>query len=275
MKYDYWSCSKFADWLRGTPKIHSGTAEEWNAWRKTAKAKKMRYWFAEEGLDFLEDFVFFPLTCYNNIRHYIENRWISKTHALTSNLKRGQYYEFDNRVLHSLFDELVNFIEVETAWFHVICSDEERKKYAIPWYRKIFCLSSWHCPEAGLVHLEWAARLKNNEDWNDKNDPGYDQPTSQALAAQEIIKLYKWWKEERPNRQNPMVASGWSAYCDEKDREAKARGDGMWIGCVRDETDSERSSNILEISHKMEQEQDEEDTAMLIRLIKIRHQLWT
>jgi hypothetical protein len=40
MKYEYWSCSKFADWLRGTSKIHSGTAEEWNVWRKAAKAKK-------------------------------------------------------------------------------------------------------------------------------------------------------------------------------------------------------------------------------------------
>lgn len=48
MKYEYWSCSKFADCLRGTPKIHSGTAEEWNGWEKTAKVKKERYWLAEE-----------------------------------------------------------------------------------------------------------------------------------------------------------------------------------------------------------------------------------
>lgn len=55
MKYEYWSCSKFADWLRGTPKINLGTSEEWNAWRKTAKEKKVRYWLTEEGLDFLKD----------------------------------------------------------------------------------------------------------------------------------------------------------------------------------------------------------------------------
>lgn len=275
MKHDYWSCSKFADWLRGTPKIRSGTSEEWNAWTRAAKSKKMRYWLAEEGLDHLQNFIFWPLKCYNNIGHYIENRWISKTHALTSNLQRGQWYEFENRVLHSLFDELVNFVEVETARFHIICSDDERKKYNIPWYQKLFHFFTWRCPEAGLAHLEWAAGLKNDEDWSDKNDPSYGQPTPQALAAQEIIKLYKWWKEERPKRQDPMAASGWSDYCEEKRQEAEARGDDMWIGCVRDEADSVRSSKILETCHKMEREQDEEDTRMLICLIKIRHQLWT
>ena len=276
MKFDYWSCSKFADWLRGTPKIYSGTAEEWNTWKKVAKGKKVRYWLAEKGLDFLEDFFFFPVTFCKNIRHYIENRWISKTHALTSNLKRGQWYEFDTRVLHALFDELVNFVEIEQAWRHVVgAEEEESKKYRTPWYRKLFRLSFWRCPEAGLTHLEWAAGLKKDEDWVDKNDPSYGQPTPQALAAQEIMMLYKWWKEDLPKRQDPMDASGWSDYCEEKHQEAEARGDDMWIGCVRDEADRERSSKISEICHRMEQDQEEEDTAMLIRLIKIRRHLWT
>lgn len=26
----YWSCTKFADWIRGTPKLLAGTAEQWN-----------------------------------------------------------------------------------------------------------------------------------------------------------------------------------------------------------------------------------------------------
>jgi hypothetical protein len=30
---NYWSCSKFADWLRGMPKLEAGTIEEWNAWK--------------------------------------------------------------------------------------------------------------------------------------------------------------------------------------------------------------------------------------------------
>ena len=33
---NYWTCSKFADWLRGTPKLGAATAEEWRDWHKTA-----------------------------------------------------------------------------------------------------------------------------------------------------------------------------------------------------------------------------------------------
>lgn len=115
MRANYWSSTKFADWLRGTPKIQSGTAKEWNAWEKGAKAMKVRYWLAEEGLDYLQDFVNWPLDRLRDIRHYIDNRWISKTHALTSTLKRGQWYELDTRLLHSVFDELVDFVEIEQA----------------------------------------------------------------------------------------------------------------------------------------------------------------
>ncbi len=37
----------------------------------------------------------------------------------------------------------------------------------------------------------------------------------------------------------------------------------------------EKSRRLLEFCHQMEKEQDDEDTEMLIRLIKIRHHLWT
>ena len=277
MKHDYWSCSKFADWLRGTPKLRMGTAKEWNTWTKAAKAKKIRYWLAEDSLDFLENLVYWPLKLVNNTRHYLNNRWASKTHALTSNLKRGQWYDFDTRLLHSLFDELVNFVEVEQAWHYASCSKEERKKYRIPWYCKILRLGTRRCPEAGLAHLEWAAGLKTDEDWCDKDDPTFGKTTPQALAAQQTIVLYKWWKEERPNRPDPMDARGWSNYCEERRRAAEAQGDDdlSWIGCDTDEPDRERASKISELCHKMEQEHEHEDTEMLIRLIKIRGSLWT
>jgi len=279
MKGNYWSCTKFADWLRGTPKPYAGTAEEWCDWKKIAKTKKIRYWLTEEGLDSLQNFVRWPLDLFNNVRYYVDNRWVVETHALTSNLKRGQWHDLDTRLLHACFDELVNFVEVEQAWHAIACSDEERKKYKTPWYRKIFCLGFWRCPEAGLAHLEWAAGLKNDEDWIDKTDPGFGQPTHQALAAQQTMRLYKWWKEERPQRPDPMDASGWSDYCEERRQAVRAENgdddDFLWIGCDKDELDRERSSKILEICRKMEQEREDEDTEMLICLIKIRKSLWS
>src|ERR1700733_15231698 len=112
----YWSCSKVADLIRGTPKPSGETSEGWRAWRKEAKKKKIRYWLAEDGLDYLENFLYPPFNLYENICHYVNNRWVHKTHALTSNLKRGQWHEFEERLLHSAFDELVNFVEIDEAW---------------------------------------------------------------------------------------------------------------------------------------------------------------
>jgi hypothetical protein len=63
-------------------------AEEWNTWHKTAKAKKLRYWLAENGLNSLQNSICWPANRISDIRHYINNRWVSKSHALTSNLAR-------------------------------------------------------------------------------------------------------------------------------------------------------------------------------------------
>ncbi len=48
----YWSCSGFADWLRGSAKPRSETAGGWRDWETGAKARNpLRFWLAEEFLD--------------------------------------------------------------------------------------------------------------------------------------------------------------------------------------------------------------------------------
>lgn len=276
MGSNYWSCTKFSDWVRGTPKIHAGTEKEWQDWENIAKKKKVRYWLAEEGLDHLQNVINWPRNRLRDVRHYIDNRWISKTHALTSNLKQGQWHEFETRLLYSTFDSLVDFVEIELAWFHMVCSDEAYKKYKTPWYHAIFCFSTCRNPESGMEYLNWAASLRHDEDWVDSSDPDFGKPTNQALAAQETIVLYRWWKEVRPTRQDPMEASGWSAYCDDRRKKAEADGSDSILPVLEgDEREKAHARQILEVCHRMESEQENEDTKMLIRLIKIRKHLWT
>lgn len=117
--------------------------------------------------------------------------------------------------------------------------------------------------------------LKNNEDWVDKNDPDFGQPTLQALAAQEVLVLYNWWKEERPNRPDPADISGWRKYCEETRNIAKAHDNDTLNGALTNKNEDKRSHHILTTYSKVEKEQEEEDTAILIRLIKIRQSLWT
>lgn len=270
MKSTYWSCSKFADWIRGIPNLKSGTAEEWYAWKKLAKQKAFRYWLAETALDSLQDIIFWPANRFRALLAYINNRWITKSHALTSNLKKGQWYDFDMRLLHTVFDELVNFVEIEQAWMETTCSKGNRKKYSIPLYRRWSRIRLWRSPEAGIAYLQWASNLKMDEEWMDKEAPDFGKSTHQALAAQETFLLYKWWKEDRPKRKDPHDTSGWTQYCENK---RKINGDQL-CDFFRSGNDNE-AHHILDLCRKIETEQAEEDTAMLIRLIKLRHSLWT
>ncbi|MBA2656610.1 MAG: hypothetical protein H0U70_06440 [Tatlockia sp.] len=146
-----------------------------------------------------------------------------------------------------------------------MCSTEHRKKYRIPWYRRLFRIGLWRCPEAGIAYLKWAAELKKDEDWVDKENLEFGQLTHQALAAQETLFLYTWWNEKRPIRPDPYEANGWTHYCEKK------RMNDEHI----DEDNSEISKNILDLCQKIKMEQNEEDTAMLIRLVKLRYSLWT
>lgn len=281
---DYWTIGKFADWLRGTKCIPSGTSEEWNDWTKLAKTTHpFRYWLTETALSRVQDVWCYIPERINDVRYYLNNRFVSKTHALTSTLKRGQWQEFPTRLLHCSFDSFVDFIEIETAWSHLCWADkEERAKYNLPWWRGQWYtrwFMEWRCPEAAVAHLEWEMTLKNTE-WAEPTDPEYGKPTHQAKAAYEKFALYYWWKCVRPHRVDASDASGWSALCERRRLRDIAENGGdadFWSLSMGDKTDEEKAETrrVLDASTALEQQYANEDEEMLIRLIKIRENLWT
>ena len=275
----YWSCSPFADWLRGTKKLSVGTAEQWDDWTTAAQMKhNFRYWLAEEGLSHLQDFVTWPIRKIYDVKYYINNRWVTRTHSLTAHprdIKPGNWCDVGNRFLPCLFNELVDFIEIEKAWSHIAWgSKEDRAKYAPPfWASGWFRWRTWRCSQAGLDHLEWEMTLTNSE-WCDPENPDYNKPTLQAVNAKELKELYVWWKEVYPNRPDPHDASGWSEYCDRKRQEHGETG----LSFMKESKDPELRAlgdAALAKTHEIEQAYEEEDTQMLIRLVKIRGSLWT
>jgi hypothetical protein len=155
----------------------------------------------------------------------------------------------------------------------VIWDEEARKKFAVPWYRTGWLrLRTWRSAEAGLAYLDWAAGLTICEDWGvEPGSDNYGKPTHQALAAQEIKALYTWWKEVYPARPDVYDASGWTAYCEGR------RAAGYDFFDMEDKTQAEREqcSTALEQTREIEKAYDDEDEAMMVRLIKIRDNLWT
>lgn len=281
MRSNYWSCSKFADWIRGIKKGSAKTGRGWREWEQEGKAKyPIRFWIAEEALDAIQNFIWWPVDRLHDIKYYINNRWVTRTHSLTAHprdIKPGQWQDVGNRFLPCLFNELVDFVEVELAWWHLAWSPEERPKYNMPWWAVGWWrIRIWRCPQAGLDNLEWQRKLVWNEDeLLDKDDPRYGKPTRQAVNAQEILDLYTWWTKVYPNRPDPHDAGGWTAVCNR--RREKNGGDGMSLFDSDNETPAEKRETMkaLKLSQKIEDQYNKEDEAMMIRLIKIRQSLWT
>ena len=277
MRSSYWTCSKFADWLRGTPKLGAGTSEEWDEWYKTAgTAHPIRYWIAEEGLDILQKIVYYIPDRLNDIRYYINNRWVSKSHALTADprdIRPGNWCDVGNRFLPCLFKELVDFVEIEQAWHHCMWSDDAKTKFDVPWYRSGWLRwRTWRSPEAGMEYLKWASTLTNAE-FLDEDEKHLAEPTYQATAAKEIIELYTWWTTVYRNRPDPYEASGWTAYCEES--RAANGGKLNWSGHKDNSELRAKSDAAHKALREMEEAYEKEEEEMMIRLIKIRQSLWT
>jgi hypothetical protein len=276
---NYWSCSPFADWIRGTTKLKMGTSEEWHEWETRAKRDyPIRWWIAEEGLGHIQDFVTWPVRKIYDVKYYINNRYVTRTHALTAHprdIKPGDWCDVGNRFLPCLFNELVEFVEVESAWSHIAWGNaEDRAKYDPPfWATGWWRWRTWRSPQAGLDHLDWAMTLTMDTDWGvEETDPNYGKPTGQAERAKEIKELYTWWTVTYPNRPDPHEASGWSEYCD---RLREERGD-HWFGMQSKTPETEdMGKRALERCSEIEAAYDAEDEEMMIRLIKIRDSLWT
>lgn len=270
----YWSNSKFAAWiykLAGAPKpLQSGTAREWRHYKQHTKTfYPISYWIVEEGLDKLQDFVNIPGDFLYNIRIYLVNRFITRSHIAPTQLKKGVWHEVEEVLLHSMFELLVDFIEVQKAHMMTLGDTSAR-----PWWSK----SKWtnwgrfRSRELGLKHLEWEMTLTNAE-WIEPGET--PELTSQAVSAKEQLDLYLWWKDVRPNRPDPYDESGWSAYCEYKRQ--KNPDEVMALLSDEFETAEERqmSREALDKTHEMEQAYEKEDQEMMIRLIKIRRHLWT
>jgi hypothetical protein len=277
---NYWSCTPFADWLRGTKKLDAGTSEEWDEWTTAAQMKhNFRYWLAEEALGHIQDFVTWPVRSLYSIKYYINNRWVTRTHSLTAHardIKPGDWCDVGNRFLPCLFNELVDFVEIESAWSHIAWgSKEDRAKYNPPfWATGWFRWRTWRCPQAGLDHLDWAMTLIMDDNMGvEKDSLDFGKPTGQAIRAREIKELYTWWTVTYRNRPDAMEASGWSAHSDAM----REKYPGSFFSSLnsKDPEDRKASDKAHKLMNKIEAAYEKEDEQMMIRLIRIRDALWT
>jgi hypothetical protein len=255
--------------IRDSLKLDKPIALQWHEWdewhAKNRKERPIAYWLNETAADFFKDIRSKITSPFNDLRYAIRVRVFDRYHVIPTGLKPG-YSDSDTRMLHGMFTLLVDFVEVEKAWMHVVFDKDAQKKYNHPWWSLGWTrFRAFRDPAAGLAHLRWEMTL------DDPELPIHQRSTHQAQAAREIWELYHWWKEVRPNRPDPHDASGWTEYC--RLREQLGR---HLLDMRHENEDEERlCRTALDRSHAIEEAQHQEDEDMLIRLVKIRRSLWT
>lgn len=279
----YWSNSKFAQWLRkkaGIPlQPPAATLEEWEEIHKKAReANKVVDWIIEEVLDRVQNFLWWPYDAANEVRYYICNRWIDRCHLIDTKLQPGRFYEADTRLFHGIFQSVVDFVEINKAHMTLMSRVWSGKKVPLK-YR--FSLLRWgrlRSRELGLEHLNWESKLDDpTSEFYDEHM--YGQPIdcsdgvtvvcTQAHAARELIAIYTWWKDVRPNRPDAYEVSGWSAWCDEH------RKAGNRWGSPKTPEEEQKVRNMLKENARIEQQYEDEDDLMIARVMKIRRHMWT
>jgi hypothetical protein len=266
-----YSESKPFVWLREKLKINKPYALPlggWGIWDKELKKSRPIAYFLTETLpDWLEVPAKWTIDPLSNLSYYLRNRFIARTHMLRTDLEKGKWHEFETRLLHGAFTELVDFVEIEKAWMNVAWSDEGRKKHHVPWWRKHWWSrwKEWRCPQAGVDHLKWEIGLL-------EPGPVHNQ---QATTAFETLFLYVWWTEVRANRQDEWDESGLREFWNSMD----AKYGDHWLAVagkgkmsMSEKKEYERLSKAM---HDLEEARQVEDEEMLIKLVKLRRSLWT
>lgn len=285
IRVHYWSNSKLVSKVRaafGYIKPKAATHSDWKKWKKDYRtARPFCYWLTEELPGIVQDYFCGPSDLLDKVYYKLNARFKDRYFGMTSSLNKWQYHEVDTRILYCNFQTFIDFIEVEMA--HCFIYDDDRqKKYNYKWYHKSrvlsFFIPEWRSPEAGLEHLRWKSELRFNEEYVGDHNPEllqefkdsgkYNTLTHEAIHAIEVLALYEWWTITRPNRPDPHEVSGFNKYYGNLDdiEDILDRPKGLT---------EEKSREMYSIMNKIEEDYENEDTDMLVRLMKIRRGLWT
>ena len=152
------------------------------------------------------------------------------------------------------FQSLVDFVEIEKASMQMVTMPGRKRP---GWFRLTF--GSENFALEVIKYLEWESTLDDptKPDFIHIND-------TQSKSAREILSLYAWWTEIRPARVEDSIWPEW-------DSEISLFSDKVDKSTVEYKEYRAMSDNAM----KQEELWEEEDTAMLVRLVKLRRSLWS
>lgn len=226
----------------------AGTSDEWKKYKETCmKDHRVKYFFIVQITDYLATgYIFYRkiFEFYKFIRYRINPN--VQYHKINTGLKPG-YHEIDERLLYGCFSLLVYFVDREKAYDQRMWYDDNKKKISF------FEEFNFRDPEAGLRYITREAALNKTASLTDTEK-----------LWREVYELYVWWKVTRPARLPAEERSGWEStrglFPTTKNRTKKQQ---------------KKISTALNRMALIERQYTNEDTKMLVKLIKIRGSLWS
>ena len=273
----YYAGNSFFRWLRTKvfkiEKPHALPLSQWSSWEEKFKDEHPFAFFLTESIpDVLEKIPEWTIDPIMNVKYYLANRFVSQTHKLQTRLKPGKWYDADTRITSACFETLVDYVEIELADRYVsFSSEKDQALYNFPWWTK-YRLTRWvpyRCKQAGLASLKWACTL------DDPSLPVYDRSERQAECAREISIIYFWYTQARIKQEDIWKIVGLDKNWDEME---KKYGETWIFGGANKKVSPEDRALYDELTakaDKMEKELEQTEDDMLIRLIKVRRELWS
>ena len=235
--------------------LESGTQEEWDEWNAQAQKNKIRWFFAETLPGWLASVFIHP---YERITSKLSNKYIRKYNVIKIySLKATEWHGADSRLLHGMFQLLVDLVELEKANLQMAFSEDNLPKYMHK--------ANYRSAEMGLKHIDWEISL------------GKEGGLNQSKNAKKIKELYIWWTDTRPKRTDLMDVKGsMGVSTNEFYEDANSNtAASMFVSVDRKkDREPELYNNVNEAYEDAEKKYEKEDEQMLIKLVKIRKSLW-
>ena len=189
----------------------------------------------------------------------------------------GYYTDKSEILLHSMFALLTSFVEEEVAPIHYwgyVYKNKDKNKFL--YYLDKFFWTRLSKLEKKVYGVDALLERAENDSKVSLIENSYKEEIN---FYKEVYDLYKWWTFDRSKRLDPNDISGLSDFWEKHPKPFKfvpiENSELLRMETNLSELEDQEFSKLCELSHKIEEEQEEEDNKMLHRLINIRRGLWT
>jgi hypothetical protein len=261
---------------RAARMAHQQTYKEWKENFKTNRP--ITYWLTETMpkyyavlLDKIDD-------KWYDVKDKLGNFLIHRSDRWKTGVSRWDYESADELMLQVNFEQYVEFVETVFAHRYIRTmvhrnrkadpdGEEEKKWVKIDKAAGRYPLLRWkkyRNKEYALQYLHQQMAIPHD---------GYT-PADEIRRLCRAMCLYVWWTQVRPNRGESEERSGLKAF---RDRMTAKHGDKemAWTYSSLTKEEQDEYGKLMNADDDLEQKWLDEDTDMLVLLVKERRNLWT